>query len=563
MSTATIERPVTRQNPGTSHVAGVDLTQFLDDIAGCAPEDLADIYVRRSKPKEDRALLVKHAWDMVEAAHREDRKVRAVWWEQRSASKSYVRRNELEAGMAAVLEGHSKTLYVRKLDRFDRRGMGAVGSMLDALDNRRARLRVVKEGLDSSVPGQRIIFAVLAERAREEAQDIAWRTQEGKDTHKALGEWQGGIVPYGLERDPDQKGRIRHRVDEYPFAREKIAVPLLKGVSARKVAHALNAEGIRTRNGRLWTATTVAKLAHSPLWAGLLPDRERMLDEYGNPTGRWKHHGRPYLDENGRTVSVGQGVITPGERAIIEGKLAARTRPDGRGKRPAEYLLTDTLRCGRCSGPMEGGGGAARGGRYHCRKWSKLGKDACLGVITLRKRVEETVTAMWWSHVSALETGDLALDAIARRWVSIKDPAKDARRKEIAAELDQVKARMEKLDHDHYVRGKLSEERYEILNEQQVKIRMSMEAEAEELARDSDLTALVTDPETLRETWEASPLDERRELIRCALRRVTIAPPYGRGDKTPMLERLTPVWVDGPDAGASSKVGTDDLATAA
>ncbi|WP_196218249.1 recombinase family protein [Streptomyces blattellae] len=539
MSIATIERPTTRENPGTAKVAGIDLTQFLDDITGCQPEDLADIYVRRSKPKEDLATLTKHAWDMVEAAHREDRKVRAVWWEQRSASKSYVRRDELEAAMAAVMEGHSKTLYVRKLDRFDRRGMGTVGSALDELDKRRARLRVVKEGLDSSVPGQRIIFAVLAERAREEAQDIAWRTQEGKDAHKALGEWQGGVVPYGLERDPNKKGRLRRRADEYPIAREKIAVPLLNGDSARTVAHRLNAEGIRTRNGKLWSATTVAKLAHSPLWAGLLPDRERIMDEHGNPTGRWRHTGRAYLDEKGRTVSVGQGVITKGERARIQAKLAARTRPGGGGKRAPEYLLTDTLRCGRCRGPMEGGGQVALGGRYHCRKWSREGKAGCLGVITRACRVDEAVTAMWWSHVSALEPGDAALDAIARRWVSIKDPEKDTRRKEIVAELDQVKARMEKLDHDHYVRGKLSEERYETLSEQQAKIRTELEAEQEELARDSDLSALLSDPETLREVWEASPQDERRELIRCALPRVTIAPAKGQGDKTPILERLT------------------------
>ncbi|MEU0105547.1 recombinase family protein [Streptomyces sp. NPDC006251] len=546
MSIATLERPATRENPGTAKVAGIDLTQFLDDISGCQPEDLADIYVRRSKPKEDLATLTKHAWDMVEAAHREDRKVRAVWWEQRSASKSYVRRDELEAAMGAVLEGHSKTLYVRKLDRFDRRGMGTVGSALDELDKRRARLRVVKEGLDSSVPGQRIIFAVLAERAREEAQDIAWRTQEGKDAHKALGEWQGGTVPFGLERDPEKKGRIRRRADEYPIAREKIAVPLLNGESARTIAHRLNAEGILTRNGAMWSSSTVAKLAHSPLWAGLLPDRERIMDEHGNPTDRYCHKGRPYMDGKGRTVSVGEGVITPGERAVILAKLATRTRPDGKGKRPAEYILTDTLRCGRCTGPMEGGGGLGRGGRYHCRKWSRQGKAACEGVITLRERVDETVLAMWWSHVSALEPEDAALDAIARRWVSNVDPEKDARRKEITAELDQVKARMDKLDHDHYVRGKLSEERYDYLSEQQGNIRVSLEAEAEELARDSDLTALMSDPETLREVWEASPLDERRELIRCALRRVTIAPAARQGDRTPILKRLTPEWVDGP-----------------
>lgn len=548
MSITTIERPpATRENPGTAKVPGIDLAQFLDDITGCDPEDLADIYVRRSKPKEDLATLTKHAWDMVEAAHREERKIRAVWWEQRSASKSYVRRDELEAAMAAVLEGHSKTLYVRKLDRFDRRGMGTVGSMLDALDKRRARLRVVKEGLDSSVPGQRIIFAVLAERAREEAQDIAWRTQEGKDSHKALGEWQGGVIPYGLERDPERKGRLRHRADEYPIAREEIAVPLLGGESARTVAHRLNAKGRRTRNGAMWTSTTVAKLAHSPLWAGLLPDRERIMDEHGHPTGRWKHHGRPYVDASGNTVSVGQGVITTGERAVIRARLASRTRPDGRGKRPVEYILTETLRCGHCTGPMEGGGGRSNGGRYHCRKWSQQGKAICSGVTTLRERVDNVVVAMWWSHVSALEPGDTALDAIARRWVSIKDPEKDARQKEITAELDGVKARMDKLDHDHYVRGKLSEERYETLSTQQVRTRAALEAEAEELARDTDLTALMTDPETLREVWEASPLDERRELIRCALRRVTLAPAKGRGDRTPILERLTPVWVDGSE----------------
>ncbi|MBT2528196.1 recombinase family protein [Streptomyces sp. ISL-99] len=523
----------------------MDLTQFLDDVTGCAAEDLADIYVRRSKPKEDLATLTKHAWDMVEAAHREDRKIRAVWWEQRSASKSYVRRDELEAAMKAVLDGDSKTLYVRKLDRFDRRGMGTVGSMLDELDTRRARLRVVKEGLDSSVPGQRIIFAVLAERARDEAHDIAWRTQEGKDAHKALGEWQGGVVPYGLER-AEEKGRLQLRADEYPIAREKIAVPLMEGVSARSVAHQLNAEGIKTRNGAMWTATTVAKLAHSPLWAGLLPDRERMLDEHGNPTGRWKHHGRPYLDANGRTISVGQGVITTGERARIEAQLASRTRPDGRGKRPPEYLITDTLRCGRCKGPMEGGGQAARGGRYHCRTWSRQGKAICQGVITLRRRVEETVMAMWWSHVSALEPGDTALDEIARRWVSLQDPEKDARRKEITAELDAVTARMAKLDHDHYVRGRLSEERYDELSAQQEAIRASLETEGTELARESDLTLLLADPEALKEAWDASSLTERRALIRCALRRVTIAPAKGQGDKTPMLERLTPEWVDGP-----------------
>ncbi|MFF3975268.1 recombinase family protein [Streptomyces sp. NPDC001828] len=528
----------------------MDLTQFLDDVEGMDPKDLADLYVRRSKPSEDIATLIKHAWDMVEAAHREDRKVRAVWWEQRSASKTYVRRNELESALGAVLTGHSKTLYVRKLDRFDRRGMGAVGGTLDELDRRRARLRVVKEGLDSSVAGHRIIFAVLAERAREEAADITWRTKEGKDSHKALGEWQGGILPFGVERD-DAKGRVRRSPKEYPTARKMIAEPLLKGVSARQVALSLNAAGKRTRGGFLWTATTVAKLAQSALWAGLLPDRERVMDEHGNPTGHWTQTSRPYLDEKGNTVSVGQGVVTPGERTIIMAYMAARTRPDGRGKRDTTCLLTEILRCGHCGGPEEGGGGNAVGGRYHCRKWSQLGKEACLGVITRRPRVERAVEAMWRSHVSTLSPGDPALDEIARRWITLQDPERDARRREVSAELDVAERRMAKLDHDHYVRGRLSEDRYEELRERQEAHVAALREEAEELAREADLTLLFEDGDALTDAWEASSMEERRMLLRCALKSVTIAPAKHQGDRTPIEKRLTPVWVTQPQAALS------------
>ncbi|MGK5530671.1 hypothetical protein [Streptomyces sp. URMC 129] len=83
---------------GTANVPGVDLSQFWDDVTGCSPEKLADLYVRRSKPSEDIATLTKHAWDMVAEAHREGLKVRAVWWEQKSAFKAHVRRAELDRG---------------------------------------------------------------------------------------------------------------------------------------------------------------------------------------------------------------------------------------------------------------------------------------------------------------------------------------------------------------------------------------------------------------------------------------------------------------------------------
>jgi site-specific DNA recombinase len=77
--------------------------------------------------------------------------------------------------------------------------MGAVGSLLDELDKRRSRLVSVSEGLDSS-KGERIVFAFLSERGRDEARDIAARVKIGPDAHRVLGRAPGGRPPFGVMR---------------------------------------------------------------------------------------------------------------------------------------------------------------------------------------------------------------------------------------------------------------------------------------------------------------------------------------------------------------------------
>ncbi|MGK5532034.1 recombinase family protein [Streptomyces sp. URMC 129] len=156
----------------------------MDRPAPGAPEMLLDVYIRRSKKREDLATLRAHPRDVVRRARDEDLGIRHVWFEQLSASKAHVRRDEFEKAKEAVLAGRSRTLAVWKTDRLDRRGMGAVGSLLDELDRRRSRLVSVSEGLDSS-RGGRIVVAFLSERARDEAKDIALRVKIGLDSHRA------------------------------------------------------------------------------------------------------------------------------------------------------------------------------------------------------------------------------------------------------------------------------------------------------------------------------------------------------------------------------------------
>ena len=96
-------------------------------------------------------------------------------------------RRGLDDALSLLLTRRIKTLYVAKLDRLTRRGMGHVGLILDELEKVGGRIVFVADGLDASKPGVRPIIAILAEQARAESDipPVAWGS--GISTTGAMG----------------------------------------------------------------------------------------------------------------------------------------------------------------------------------------------------------------------------------------------------------------------------------------------------------------------------------------------------------------------------------------
>ncbi|MFF4547455.1 recombinase family protein [Streptomyces sp. NPDC001406] len=506
------------------------------------PADMAEAYIRRSKKRDDLATLRAHVRDVCRTATSEGTKIRRLWFEQRSASKAHVRREEFEKATGAVLDGRSKALYVWKLDRLSRRGMGAVGLLLDEFEKRAARLVSVTEGLDSSQRGARMVIAFLSERAREEAADIALRTKAGGDAHKAEGRWPGGVVPFGL-RCPRGSGKLEHDPVEYPTAR-RIAEALLNGDTPAAIAEELNSERIKTRKGKQWRAQTIIHLAQSPSWAGLIPDRERAKDEFGNPLDKWHRGGNPLMGPNGHPIKAGKGVVTFAERELILSKFAARSRPGtaigdrSRGKRKAATILTGVLRCPHCKGPMGNGGR-----NYRCQARINQGPSVCKGIATLRERADEAIAVLWVNHILSLSPDSPTIHAIARRWLSYNDPAKEARKRAVSAALENAASRELRLQKEFFIGGGMSEAQYEMLRADLSAQIAGLKAELAELSQEADLTPLM-DPEALTDLWYSAGIEGQRALLQAAVKNVTLLPPKFKGDRTPILDRLDPEWRD-------------------
>lgn len=171
------------------------------------------------------------------------------------------------------------------------------------------------------------------------------------------------------------------------------------------------------------------------------------------------------------------------------------------------------------------------------------GNEECAGVVVRAERMDAAVEAMWLSHVSALEYGDPGLDAIVRRWAVLHDTEREERRKDVIAALDAAGARRDKLEHDYYVDGSLSEIRFKKLSAEQTSVIDLLEREAGELAQQADLSLFFADGQALMEAWEESMMPDRRMLLECVLKSLTIAPARYQGDRTPILDRVTVEWV--------------------
>ncbi|MFF7704266.1 recombinase family protein [Streptomyces lydicus] len=517
----------------------------LWEVATGTPADLAEMYVRRSKKKDTLSSLRQQIREMCAHATEEGKRVRRVWFEQRSASKVHVRREEFDNAISAVIAGLSKTLYVYKTSRLSRRGMGQVGTLLDQFDQRRARIVVTVEKIDSS-KGSRMVLAILSEQAREQAADIAHWTKVGGDAHKADGRWPGGVTPYGLEC-PKGSGKLRHNPAEYRYARPLIAEKLLEGVTPAEIANDLNERKILTRKGKQWRAQTIIHLAHSPSWAGLIPDRERQKDEFGNPLDKWHRGGNPLMGADGHPIKAGEGVVTFAEWMKINAIIAERARPGTaigdrtRGVRKAATIMTGILRCPYCKGPMGNGGR-----NYRCLARINQGASVCQGIATMRQRVDDAMAELWTNHILSLAPDSDTIHSIARRWLSYQDPEKETRKQAVSAALDNAASRELKLKKEFFIGGGMDETQYDSLRTDLEAQIASLKAELTELGREPDLSPLM-DAKALSLLWEGAGIEGRRALIKAALKSVTVLPPKSRGDRTPIRERLVPQWREESD----------------
>jgi len=195
-------------------------------------------------------------------------------------------------------------------------------------------------------------------------------------------------APIGYRREPIQEGgALRYRIvpDEvYAETIRRVFEAYVNGVTGPKIAAQLNEEGVRTSNGKRWSAKRLYDILRNCAYCGDIIVGARCVDA----SGRRRQGPNPILVQD-----VHEPLVTRSVFEQVQSILESRSRDYGKARRVSSpYLLSGLVRCGHCGSFMAGT--SAKGGRYQyytCGRYYREGKESCSGVRVRQSRLESFV----------------------------------------------------------------------------------------------------------------------------------------------------------------------------
>jgi DNA invertase Pin-like site-specific DNA recombinase len=486
-----------------------------------------DIKSRDQQEQDGRALVVAHGGTYV---HTYDEPDTSAW-----------KRKRVRLPDGRVVYRVIRPVYEKALDDL-RRGIAPNGERLDGLivydidrltrDNRDLEDAIdtvtkfhrpildYTGTLDLLTENGRMVARMLVAAAAKQSADTSRRVKRKHEAMQQAGIPSGGTRPFGWNEDK----RTLHPTESREV--RKAVRRILTGASVGNIVSDWNRRGLLTTRGNRWHRQSVLDVLRNPRMCGY---RMQAIHDIDPETGSDNVRVEVVYDEHGEPV-IGQWepMITVAEwDALREMIGAAPQRGDGHNAR--KYLLTGTLRCGKCDALLRGtkappSARKPEGYFFYTCPSTNTGRG-CGGV-----KIDGPPT-----------------DAVMAKYVIARYEEEAAGREAVQTPQDWDKEDQLVMVRENIAAAKAARKANRISAERYYADLAEYDAEEKALLRERNAFlrrayAVSDEPVNLRDDWENDrlSLSEQRSYIEKAVSAVIVKPAEGRRN-VPVRERLEPV----------------------
>ncbi len=412
-------------------------------------------------------------------------------------------RDALRVGDMDVVVFHSP-------DRLARKAVYQ-GLVLEEMEKAGVRAEFLNYPLDDS-PESKMLLGMQGLFAEYERAKIMERTRRGKLHRAREGALVGGHAPFGyrwVKRNETSRARLEPVDYQAAIIRRIYRLLVDELLSTRAIARRLTEEGIPTSRGAAqWQPTAVFRMLTNPVYKGSYRYRQLGQEEILIPV--------PPLVE-----------VVTWQAAQVQ--LLANSQYSKRNNGRHQYLLRGLVRCPRCGGSYTGY--TRRGSRgYRCNRsdWgsSSTGQKCAPGVLP----AAALEAAVWSAVTSAIQEPQVLVEEYQRLLeASSSGSEQEHERRQVALALKRARLREDRVT-QAYVDEAMDLTRYKReMDRLRARIR-----ELEGISRDLDrksaleqeaqsgLQYLQTFCHTMAEGLEYMSFEERQELLRLMVARVTV-----------------------------------------
>ncbi len=230
-------------------------------------------------------------------------------------------------------------LLVYRVDRLARSIRG-LAQIIDELAACEVVFRSATEPFDTGTPAGRMMMQMLGVFAEFERALIVERIVAGQERKAARGGWLGGTRPYGYQLATDRE-HLEPQPTEAPLVPRIFELYAHRRLGSAAIAAWLNERGYRTARGGPWSPDGVLRVIRNRSYLGQIYYRGHWYDA--------PH--QPLVD--GQLFEKAQRLLTRRSEDVSTRRANA-----------SDYLLSGSIRCGRCGQAYIGTAAHGRHQRY-------------------------------------------------------------------------------------------------------------------------------------------------------------------------------------------------------